>query len=197
MPHFINSRRFFGSVQNPNPNFPKLTKNEQRVLKSIIDRAKVPDLEIAGMMGLSQQAIFKIRHKLEKVGIIEGYMPIINYKKIGVEALVVLGVKFTQRVWEQYSEEELDELIQKIPNILTAYRVPDSQISHIFVMGFMDIGHKDRYLMKLQSKYAREIEVVHVYPFSVDRIIKSNHIGLLKAVLDASELFTNEFFPEK
>ena len=181
----------------PNLEFPTLTKNEQRVLKSIIDRAKIPDLEIAATMGLSQQAIFKIRHKLEQVGIIEGYMPIINYKKIGIEALVVLGVKFTPRVWATYSEEELNERIQRIPHILIAYRVPDSQISHIFVMGFRDLAHKDQYLMKIQSTYAQEIEMVHVYPFSVDRIIKSNHIGLLKTVLDATERFTDEFFPKK
>jgi DNA-binding Lrp family transcriptional regulator len=184
-------------MQRPNLAFPTLTKNEQRVLKSIIDRAKIPDLEIAAKMGLSQQAIFKIRHKLEEVGIIEGYMPIINYKKIGIEALVVLCVKFTPRAWAAYSEEELNERIQKIPHVLTAYRVPDSRISHIFIMGFRDIEHKDRYLMKLQSKYAEEIEVVHSYPFSVDRIIKSNHIGLLKAILDATETFTDDFLPAK
>ena len=35
-------------------------------------------------MGLSQQSIFKIRHKLESIGVIKGYMPIIDFKKIGI-----------------------------------------------------------------------------------------------------------------
>jgi hypothetical protein len=41
--------------------FPKLTRNEQSVLKKIIDRAKIPDLEIAKEMGLSQQAILLLK----------------------------------------------------------------------------------------------------------------------------------------
>ena len=67
-------------------NFPKLTKNEETVLRKILEHAKIPDLEIAKKMGLSQQAIFKIRHKLEQVGIIKGYMPIIDFKKIGIKS---------------------------------------------------------------------------------------------------------------
>jgi len=176
---------------------PKLTKNEQKVLKKIIEQAKIPDLEIAKKMGLSQQAVFKMRHKLEEVGIIKGYMPIIDFKKIGIETLVVIGIKFTQYTWEKYSEEQISERIQKIPQVVIAYRIPESRISHLLVMGFKNIDHKDRYLMKLQSKYSKEIEVVHVYPFSVDRIIKTNHIGLLDTILNQKESSSNEFFLDK
>src|SRR3989344_5061172 len=105
-------------------NFPKLTRNEQEVLKKIIGQAKIPDLEIAKKMGLSQQAIFKIRHKLEQVGIIRGYIPIIDFKKIGIETLIVLGIKFTQYAWEKYSEEQISERIRRIPQVILAYRIP-------------------------------------------------------------------------
>ncbi len=181
-------------MEKPNINIPRLTKNEQKVLKKIIDQAKIPDLEIAKGMGISQQAIFRIRHKLESSGIIKGYMPIIDFKKIGVETLVVLGIKFTEHVWEKYSEEQLSEIIQKIPEVITSYRIPESEISHLLVMGFKNMESKDRYLMKLQSKYVKEIQIVHAYPFSVDRIIKSNHIGLLNIILDKKESFSSEFF---
>lgn len=183
-------------MEKSNVNFPKLTKNEQTVLKKIIDQAKIPDSEIAKKMGLSQQAIFKIRHKLEQIGIIKGYMPIIDFKKIGIETLVVLGIKFTQYAWEKYSEEQISERIRKIPHVILSYRIPESNISHLLVMGFKNMENKDRYLMKLQTKYSKEIEIVHVYPFSVDRIIKENNVGLLNIILDKKELM-NEFFLDK
>src|SRR3989338_3422915 len=94
------------------PNFPKLTKNDQTVLKRIINYAKVPDLEIATKMGLSQQAVFKIRHKLENAGIIKGYEPIIDFKKIGIRSLVVLGIRFAQSVWNDNTEEQVAENIR-------------------------------------------------------------------------------------
>ncbi len=181
-------------MKKPNLHFPKLTKNEQTVLKKIIEHAKIPDSQIAEKMGLSQQAIFKIRHKLEQIGIIKGYMPIIDFKKVGIETLVVLGIKFTQYAWEKYSEEKILERIRKIPQVILSYRIPESSISHLLVLGFRNIEDKDRYLMKLQAKYSKEIEIVHVYPFSVDRIIKESNIGLLNIILDKKELSTNEFF---
>jgi DNA-binding Lrp family transcriptional regulator len=181
-------------MQRQDSNFPKLTKNEQTVLKKIIQQAKIPDLEIARKMGLSQQAIFKIRHKLEQVGIIKGYTPIIDFKKIGIETLVVLGLKFTRHVWEKYTEDQIAERIQKIPQVINAYRIPESNISHLLVLGFRNTDHKDRYLMKLQTKFAKEIAIVHVYPFSVDRIVKANSIGLLNTVLDKKESSADRFF---
>lgn len=184
-------------MKKPDLALPRLTRNEQNVLKKIIEQAKIPDLEIAKKMGLSQQAIFKIRHKLEDVGIIKGYMPIIDFKKIGVEALVVIGIKLTSYIWEKYSEDQITERLRRIPQVITAYRIPESNISHLLVMGFMNIDQKDRYLMKLQNKYSKEVEIVHVYPFSVDRIIKNNHIGLLDTILNHNENFSNDFFIDK
>ena len=124
-------------------------------------------------------------------------MPIIDFKKIGVETLVVLGIKFTRYVWEKYSEEQISERIRKIPQVIIAYRIPESHITHLLVLGFKDIDHKDRYLMKLQNKYSKEVEIVQVYPFSVDRIIKSNHIGLLSAILNQKENASGDFFLDK
>ena len=113
------------NMEKQDINFPKLTKNEETVLRKIIEQAKIPDLEIAKKMGLSQQAIFKIRHKLEQVGIIKGYMPIIDFKKIGIKTLVVLGIKLTPQIWEKYSDEQISERIQKIPQTINAYRIPE------------------------------------------------------------------------
>ena len=184
-------------MKKPDLDFPKFTKNEKMVLKKIIEQAKIPDQEIATTMGLSQQAIFKIRHKLESLGVIKGYMPIINYKKIGIETLVVVSLKLTSYIWDKYSEEEIAERIRMIPQVITAYRIPESSISHLLVMGFKSIDDKDEYLMKLQNKYSKEVEIVHVYPFSVDRIIKTNHIGLLDSIIGQKADSSKTFFIDK
>ena len=121
-------------------------------------------------------------------------MPIIDFKKIGIGTLVVLGIKFTSQVWEKYSEEQIAENIQNIPQVILSYRIPESRITHLLVMGFRNMDEKDRYLMKVQTKYSKEIEIVHVYPFSVDRIIKASNVGLLSIILDKKEASRNDFF---
>lgn len=180
-----------------NPNLPKLTKNDQEVLKSIIQHAKLPDSDIAKKMGLSPQAVFKIRHKLEEKGIIKGYQPVIDLKKLGIEVMVLVVVKLTPEVWDSYSDEQINERIRQIPYVISAYRVPESNVTHIINMGFRDLQQMDKYLRKLQTRFAREIEIQHVYPFSIDNIITNSAVGLLYEILDKKEYPMIEFFLKK
>jgi Lrp/AsnC family transcriptional regulator, leucine-responsive regulatory protein len=88
---------------------PKLTEHDKEVLKKIIDHAKMPDSDIANSMGISPQAVFKIRAKLEDLGIIKGYVPIIDFKKIGITVMVKLSAEDidnmgVQLCWESDSQ---------------------------------------------------------------------------------------------
>jgi DNA-binding Lrp family transcriptional regulator len=179
------------------PENPILTKNDQEVLKSILDQAKLPDAEIARKMRLSQQAVYKIRTKLEEKGIIEGYMPIINFKKIGINLLCVLAVRVLPAVWKELSEELVAQRIRELPHVITAFRVPESDISHLLMFGFKDIDQKDRVIMKLETKFSDEIEIKQVYPFSVNRVISMSPIGLLREVLDKKDSAYDHLFLEK
>jgi len=176
------------------PDMPKLTRNDQEVLKSIIQHAKIPDSEIAKKMKLSPQAVFKIRRKLEESGIIRGYMPIIDFKKIGINVMVVLVVRLTAEVWDKFNDEEISQRMKKVPYIIEAYRLPESDATHILLLGFRNIQQKDRYLLKLQTEFSKEIEIKQVYPFSIDRVITQSPVGLLYEMIDKKEFPMNVFF---
>lgn len=181
-------------MQKPDPDNPKLTKNDQEVLKSIILQAKIPDVEIAKKIGISPQAVFKIRNKLEKIGIISGYQPIIDFKKIGIRVLSMIIIKLNPMVWEDYTDDQISERIKQIPYVINAYRLPDSNATHILVMGFRDTDQRDRYLLNIQTKFSKEIDIINVYSFSVNRIITQSPIGLLYEIMNKEEFPLNEFF---
>lgn len=178
----------------PNPDFPKLTRNDQDVLKRLVKDAMIPDADIARSMGISPQAVFKIRQKLEKLGIIKGYTPILDLKKVGINVMVLLVIRLTPEVWEKHSDEQISERIKQIPYVINAYRIPESHASHILIMGFRDLQHMDKYLIKMQTKFAKEIEIQSVYPFSADRVITESQVGLLYEILDKTEFPLDEFF---
>lgn len=182
-------------MEKANPNLPKLTKNDKEVLRQIIDHAKIPDSKIASDIGISPQAVFKIREKLEKLGIIKGYIPIIDFKKIGIEVLALLIIRLKAEVWNNYSEESVDMRISKIPYVISAYRVADAQASHILLIGFRNTSQKESYLSQMQTKFANEIEIKEVYTFSVDKIITQNPIGLLNEIIDKTDFSKYELFP--
>lgn len=179
------------------PKNPQLTRNDQEVLKTIIQSAKLPDTEIAKKMGLSPQAVFKIRHKLEDKGIIKGYQPILDLGKLGIKVMVLLTIKLSSEVWDNYTDEQISLRIKQIPYVINAYRVIEAKASHILVMGFKNLEQMDKYIAKMQTKFSREIEIVHIYPFSTEKIITESPIGLLYEILDKKEFPLNEFFLKK
>lgn len=184
-------------MKQPDPENPHLTRNDQEVLKTIIQSAKLPDTEIAKKMGLSPQAVFKIRHKLEDKGIIKGYQPILDLRKLGIKVMAMLIIKLTSEVWDSHNDEQISQRIKQIPYVINAYRVTEPKASHILIMGFKDLDQMDRYIAKMQTKFSREIEILHIYPFSTGKIITESPIGLLYEILDKKEFPLNEFFLKK
>lgn len=88
-------------MDKADPDSPKLTDHDKEVLRKIIEHADIPDSTIAGSMGISPQAVFKIRTKLEALGIIKGYSPIIDFKKIGIHVLALLVIRLKPDVWNK------------------------------------------------------------------------------------------------
>src|SRR3989344_5637957 len=101
-----------------------LTNNEKTILKKIICGNRITDTQISQEMSISQQAVYQIRRKLEDIGMIKGYMPIIDYKKLGINIFFYVGVEILPELWDQLSEVELESRIFKIPYIYHAVRIP-------------------------------------------------------------------------
>jgi len=181
-------------MERMNPDFPKLTENDRTVLKKILDSKKIPDSDIAKTMGLSPQAIFKIRNKLEECGIIKGYMPIVDFKKVGINVMTILVIRLTSQVWRNFTDDQISERMAKTPYVIEAYRVSDEQASHVLVLGFRDTQQKERYISELQTKFAEEIQIKQIYTFSVDKIISQDPLGLLHEIVDKKEFSPEDLF---
>lgn len=175
-----------------NPLFPKLTENDKLVLNEILDSKKIPDSDIAKTMNLSPQAIFKIRTKLEDCGIIKGYMPIVDFKKIGINVMTLLIIRLTPKMWDNFSDAQISERISKTACVIDAYRVSDEQASHILILGFRDTNQKEKYIGKIQSKFANEIQIKAIYTFSVDMIISQSPLGLLREIIEKKKEFSTD-----
>lgn len=182
-------------MKKADPDSPRLTENDKKVLRKIIDYSKIPDSKIAEVIGISPQAVFKVRNKLEGLGIIKGYMPLIDFKKIGIRVLTLLIIRFRSDVWNRYSDDMVSERISKIPYIISAYRVADARASHILLIGFRDTSQKEQFISKMQTKYTNDIEIKDVYTFSVDKIITQSSIGLLNEIINKKDFSEYELFP--
>ncbi|MGM5482719.1 MAG: Lrp/AsnC family transcriptional regulator [Nanobdellota archaeon] len=181
-------------MEKKNPDLPKLTENDRNVLKKILDSKQIPDSDIAKSMQLSPQAIFKIRGKLEDNGIIKGYMPIIDFKKIGINIMTLMIIRLSSNMWKNYSDEQISDKIYKAPYVIDAYRVTDENASHILLLAFRDVDQKEMYLKEVQTKFAEEVHIKTVYTFSVNKIITHSPVGILHEILDKKEFSPKDIF---
>ncbi len=180
------------NIQNP-----KLTENDKKVLKKILDYNKIPDSEIAKKIKISPQAVFKIREKLENYGIIKGYMPVIDFKKIGINVMSILVINLTSKLWKSFKDFDISNKIARSSCIMDAYRVSYEEASHILVLAFKDISHKEKYIQDLQTKFSDEVHIKSTYTFSVDKIITHGQQNVLQEVLDNKEFSSKDLFLDK
>ncbi len=181
-------------MEKRDPDLPKLTENDRNVLKKILDLKNIPDSDIAKSMKLSPQAIFKIREKLEKCGIIKGYIPIIDFKKIGINIMALMIIRLSPNMWKSFSDDQISERISKAPYVIDAYRVADENASHILLLAFRDIAQKERYISEVQTKFADEVTINGVYTFSVQKIISHSPLGILHEIIDKKDFSPKDLF---
>ena len=73
----------------------ELTKNEKKVLKLLIDNSRISDSDMATKLGISSQAVGKIRRKLEST-VIDSYTINLNYPKMGITIFAVAIAKINR-----------------------------------------------------------------------------------------------------
>ncbi len=152
----------------------KLTKNEKFVLKGLIDNGRASDSSIAKKLKVSVQAVRKIRKKFENNGIIKRYTTIIDYEKIGIKAFAIVQLKIT----EKGLKTKMD--LFDSPNIIGSFRLPETNITNIFIAGFKSLEELDNYFATIKKKYSGLIEIQKMNIFSDVGLMKNSPIELLK-----------------
>jgi DNA-binding Lrp family transcriptional regulator len=157
----------------------KLTINEKKILKKIVDRGRISDTEISKSMPVSQQAVYQMRKNLEEMGVIEGYIPIINFKKLGIKIFNLVGIKVMSSVWKEFSEEEINRRINDIPFLFFAFRVSSSDISYLLVLGFRNLEEEERFSKNVEIRLAGKMRVKWKYSTGVENMLSYDSLNIV------------------
>jgi Lrp/AsnC family leucine-responsive transcriptional regulator len=173
-----------------------LTKHEKKVLHKLMEDARVSDSSIAREMGISSQAILKIRHKLEDSGLVKGYKPIIDYKKLGINVMAWVVLKVLPDVWSEYSDSQIRDKIRHHPYVVWSCEIPEAEATHILLYGFRSLNEMDRHFIRVKTKLSKIFEIIKINPFSVEQIIKNSPTELFSIVLDDKDFFVDKLFSD-
>lgn len=165
----------------------KLTENERRVLKELACKGRITDTKLADSMAITQQAVYQIRNRLESLGIIEGYKPILNLKKIGINIIYIIGIEMLPEIWKEHKEHEITKKLKELPFTLKLIRLPSSDISYILILGLKDITERELLSSKLETKLSSKINITWAYTTSADNYIEQNKMNCIDYALNVKE----------
>jgi DNA-binding Lrp family transcriptional regulator len=140
-----------------------LTKNEKKVLSFLSQNARITDSEISQKIKISPQGVRKIRKKLEDTHINE-YRTIIDYEKIGINVFAIIQMKV------------INKDLLKNKNIIGAFEINESNITHILIIGFSSLEKLDEY--KLNISNDGEIQKINIV--SKKGFLKHSPVELIK-----------------
>jgi DNA-binding Lrp family transcriptional regulator len=165
----------------------KLTKNEKKTLKLLIENAKISDSAIAAKLKISSQAVGKIRKKLEST-LIDSYTIHLNYSKLGIKTFSIALAKITPEGLDQ-GELEIEQKLLDNPHIIQVYRLPTGSSTHIILYGFKDTNEQDNFFHSLKNRQElhKFIENKDLFTFSNHSLIKNNPNQLFHKIIDSLE----------
>lgn len=94
-----------------------LDELDEKILKIIVENARIPFLEVARGCGVSGAAIHQRVQKLTKLGIIKGSEFILNPEKIGYETCAYVGLFLASPT----SFDNVVPALEKIPEVVECY----------------------------------------------------------------------------
>ena len=94
-----------------------LDELDEKILKLIVDNARVPFLEVARECNVSGAAIHQRVQKLTNLGVVKGSEFIVDPEKLGYEACAFVGLFLTSPSTFDHVVKELE----KIPEVVECY----------------------------------------------------------------------------
>ncbi len=174
-----------------------LTRNEKRVLKLLLENARIPDSTMANILKISNQAIGKIRRKLERT-VIDSYSVNLNFEKLGIHTFAISRPKLTQE-GRDLSPIEIEQKLLNETHIIQLYRLPTDDESYALFWAFRDIDELDNFFhsQTKNKELLRYMENNKLHIFSNRSILKNNPIRLFNKAIDNLETgFSKEGFKE-
>lgn len=90
---------------------------DKKILRTLMEDARIPILEIARNVDISGAAIHQRLRKLEKSGLISGSKFVINPKVLGYETVAFIGVYLDKAI---HNPEAIKQL-KKVPEVLECH----------------------------------------------------------------------------
>lgn len=170
----------------------KLTKNEKKVLIELASQGRITDTKLAETISMTQQAVYQIRTRLESLGVIEGYAPVVNFKKIGLDVVYVIGINILPETWVQFKEHEINKKLLDMPFLIRLIRVPSQNISYIAILCFKNIEEREKFSSRFEAQLSKWMNVEWSYTTFIDNLLAQDKLSIVSYAINDKEIDFNK-----
>ena len=140
---------------------------DRSFLTELQDNARISNVNLANLVGLSPSACLRRVSLLEKKGVIDGYHANLNAAKMGHDVLVLMNITLHGQSSEMMAEFEL--AVAKIPQVLAC---------------FLIAGEND-YILRVTARDVNDFGRVHsTYLSSLPHVLRMESNFILREVMN-------------
>lgn len=164
----------------------KLTKNEKKTLKLLLENGRASDTDIADQLRITKQAVGKIRHKLEESSIITRYSAELDFTKLGVGVFALEMLTINSRC--EKGNNVCQDLLLQNPHVIKMCKLPEQNRFATFY-AFRDLNELENFFKKStcndpSNSHSNCIEHSPIQIFPGSSVLKNCPRGLLNKVIE-------------
>ncbi len=128
---------------NPPATVRPIDAMDRKILSALRLDARLTMAELAQKVGLSQSPCWTRVKRLEQLGVIEGYVAVLNHKAIGLTDFVFIEISL-----ERHDDKMLDrfgDLLARIPEVVEAHLVT-GEYDYLVKVAISGTEHYERFL---------------------------------------------------
>ncbi|MFY7827017.1 MAG: Lrp/AsnC family transcriptional regulator [Flectobacillus sp.] len=136
-----------------------LDTTDQQILQFLQKNAKLTIKELAEMLNLTTSPIFERIKRLEKEGVIAGYVALVNPEKTGRGQIVFCNVSMP--IYTHENIDAFEQIVQSLPEVVECYHLAGT-VDYQLKIHVKDIKEYDGFLRRMA-----EIPIVKVQSSTV------------------------------
>ncbi len=117
---------------------------DKRILEILQTQGRIPNVQLAAEVGLSPSAVLERVRKLEERGIIEGYVTLLDNRKLGLGTIAFVAVSLN--LHQRDSIENFHGFVRESEKVLECYHVAGGE-DYLLKVYARDIEDYERFLL--------------------------------------------------
>lgn len=152
----------------------KIDRIDRRILAHMQRNARISNLELAELVGLSPTPCSRRVKRLEESGLIRGHVTLLDQSRLGLKLTAFIGISMDRHTPDRF--EAFEEQVMSFPEVMECSVVTGQAADYLLTAVVADMEYYERFLL---GKLTRIPGVTGVHSsFELRRVVQRTELPL-------------------